>query len=394
MAEETPKRQFTEKEIVEAQANKVAAENGLKKAHPESDVTADDIKKYLSKIKSEQKVTTTEFLQGKEQLSFDMIFSDQPEKVKPKTPIEKMIESSNVPFEKVEIVRSEPLKMVVTESTLKEIVIKNKDEQVVLKDSELPEVAIDFIPETPSSEHKGVKFSRDLPEFVETKKVWDGITEFTANAAIEREAAAKNRTEWEPETDKSFTIPVVKSNEKVVESSNGDIELKTLLSEGLTNKFENGIIMRDNFVIYETPADFIDSIPEETRTIFAKHNDSGTSTYVTIPRSDKDQIRADYPELDSWVTTKQTVKENDFDTNYAESNTRLVDRLETMIHTKSLDKVDVNERKKDMENELSEVRNLEKSASSLDDIDDVPETNVSDEPEKPATKKTNKLKNK
>lgn len=372
MAEEKPQKQFTDQEIVQAEANRVAAKNGLKKAHPETDITSSDIKKYLSRIRKEQNNNEKEFLIGKEQLSFDTLFSSEQEKAEPvKSVIEKLIDSVEpVNFETVEVVKSEPLKMVITEPK------------------------IEFVPETPSPEPKGVAFYRDMPELAETNKTWDSITKVTAEKAVERDLANQNRTEWEPETDKSFTMPVVKTNEKVVESGNGDIELKTLLLEGLTNKFENGIIMRDNFVIYETPADFIDSIPEETRTIFAKHNDSGTSTYVTIPRSDKDQIRADYPELDSWVTTKQTVKENDFDTNYTESNTRLVDRLETMIHTKSLDKVDVNERKKVMENELSEVRNLEKSASSLDDIDDVPETNVSDEPEKPATKKQNKLKNK
>ena len=137
-------------------------------------------------------------------------------------------------------------------------------------------------------------------------------------------------------------------------------ELKNFLKNGFENEFENGVIQRDDFTIYETSADLISSTPSETRNIFAKHDKNGVSNYVEIKENDKNKIREAYPELENWVVVKQNVKESDYDKDFTASNENLVDRLEVMIHNKSLDKKEANERIKEIEIEFNEVDLLEK----------------------------------
>ncbi len=355
MAEDNNNKQFTESEIVKAQANILAGENGLKKAHPESDITSDDIKKYISRIKKEKNESVSNFLEGKEQMSFDSLFSSEPPQNI--TPEVKVNTTQNIDdIEKIVFVEAEPTKL------------------------------------------GGVKFSPDSEEFLKTKAVWDSITDVTTQRAIERDEKNKGTEfEWMPE--KNTQDNVENANSVVIESTSGNPELKALLREGFEGKFENGLIRRDDFTVYETAADFVDSTPEQTRMIFAKHNEQGVSIYIEFLGNDKNKIRADYPELEGWVTTKQTVKENDFDMDYTASSVALVDRLETMIHSKTLDKKEVNERLKDIESEFDEAKNMEKIGPVSDDVEYDNETSSLDDatkvtPEKEKSKAAKKLKNK
>jgi len=143
-------------------------------------------------------------------------------------------------------------------------------------------------------------------------------------------------------------------------------ELKSLLKAGFSNMFEDGKIERDNFTIFETSADLISSTPSETRNIFAKHDENGVTNYIEIREADKNKIREAYPELENWVVIKQNVKESDYDKDFTTSNESLVDRLEVMIHNRSLDKKDANERLKDLEKEFKEVDAIEKSGFVFD----------------------------
>jgi hypothetical protein len=162
-------------------------------------------------------------------------------------------------------------------------------------------------------------------------------------------------------------------------------ELKNLLKQGFGNLFEDGRIERDDFTIFETSADLISSTPSETRNIFAKHDKNGVTNYIEIREADKNKIREAYPELENWVVIKQNVKESDFDKDFTASNENLVDRLEVMIHNRSLDKKDANERVKDLEVEFKEVDAIEKSGFVFDLKDSELETS-DEEPTKMKSK--------
>lgn len=165
-------------------------------------------------------------------------------------------------------------------------------------------------------------------------------------------------------------------------------ELKNFLKNGFENEFENGVIQRDDFTIYETSADLISTTPSETRNIFAKHDKNGVSNYVEIKENDKNKIREAYPELENWVVVKQNVKESDYDKDFTASNENLVDRLEVMIHNKSLDKKEANERIKDIEIVFKEVDLLEKSGFVFDLKDSELDTGLEGEARKSKNKST------
>lgn len=165
-------------------------------------------------------------------------------------------------------------------------------------------------------------------------------------------------------------------------------EFKNFLKNGFENEFENGVIQRDDFTIYETSADLISSTPSETRNIFAKHDKNGVSNYVEIKENDKNKIREAYPELENWVVVKQNVKESDYDKDFTASNENLVDRLEVMIHNKSLDKKEANERIKEIEIEFNEVDLLEKIGFVFDLKDSELDTGLEDGSKKNKSKST------
>lgn len=314
MAEENKPKDYTEAEIVKAQSNLMAKSNGLKQSYPESDITQEDIKNYLSKVRKEKRQNTNDFIDGREQLSFDMF--SQPE-------------------QKVEVKVEEP-KVAAP--------VINKVDPVL--------DTIVFVPEEPVKEPTNGVSLADSKEFANAKETWNKITEDTAKIAKEMENEKKSE-HFVPE--KKFSI---------------NSELSGLISKNFDNKFESGMIVRDEFIVYETSSDFIASTPSETRHIFAKHDDKGVTKFIEINGEDKNKIREAYPELEGWVVVKQNVREADYDKDFTESNSKLADRIETMIHAKMLDKNEVNQRVKDIEAEFNEAKNIEKSGIVVDVDDD------------------------
>lgn len=328
MAEQNKDKQYTSAELVQAKANIIAKENGLVYSNPVSDISDDDIKKHLLKARSEGRERTKNFLADKEQLGFN--FDAPLQEDKPKV------------TESVITVKSDPV--------IDEII---------------------FVPEKPVTQPKD-SFDSNSEQLDATREVWNKITTDTAKIADEREQKMKETTEWIPETSKAF-----------VEQTN---ELGALFKNGFVDKFENGVISGDNFTIYETSNDFVASNPVETRHIFARHDEKGVTQFISINGVNKDEIRASNPELDGWVVVKQNVRESDFDKDFTESNFKLAEKIETMIHAKMLNKENVKENVKDLEKEIKDVKAIENLGIVSEDFD-----NDSDVTE---SKKTSKIKNK
>lgn len=330
MAEQNKDKEFTSAELVQAKANIIAAENGLISPDKTSNISDEDIKKHLSKIRRTERENTKQFLSDKEQLGFN--FDAEPVKPEVTTPANKVIE--------------------------------------IKPDPAIEEIT--FVPEKPVELQTANTFSSNSEELNKTREVWNDITVNTAKIAAEREEQQKSATDWVPETSKAFSLPTS--------------ELATLIKEGFADKFENGVINRDAFSIYETSNDFIASTPLETRHIFAKHDDKGVTQFVSVNGANKDEIRAEHPELEGWVVVKQNVRESDYDKDFTVSNANLTEKIEAMIHAKMLNKDNVKENVKGLEQEIKDVRSIEKLGIVSEDFDN--DTDVGE------AKKTSKIKNK
>lgn len=333
MENNTPKN-LSDEDIMKAHANQVARKSGLFKEPLAVEVTDDDINKFLKSKKLEQKESLEKFIEEKEQLSFN-------------------IDEVSAPLVKINL-------------------------------NDIP----DFVPENPVVEPTGenvIKTGIDVPVEKSTviQKVEIVVPE--KSVSIEDVVFVPEKEVKEPTGPNVIHVGKDKPAEPTVDA-NGDIELRKFLLNGFADKFENGVIDRDAFIVFETSADFIGAIPSETRHIFAKQDDQGVTKFIEIKGEDKNAIRTDYPELEDWVVVKQVVRDtDDFDDT---KNAKLADKIESMIHSKKINKVDLGTRIKEMEEELNEVKNIENKGI----ITEVDEDKIKDAIPEPKPKKEKKQK--